>query len=303
MDWEPCIQDFMHYLKLERGLARHTQDGYRRDLKLLRAFLGEHGSEAGPLDLDFETLQWFIYKTAPERGLRSQNRLLSSLRSFFRFLRERGLRKDNPIERIESPRIGRKLPTVLSQEEARRLLEALEPISSLDHRNQAILETLYGCGLRVSELTGLRLSDLFFEEEYIRVLGKGQKQRLVPIAPTTCAAIRTYMEGHRPAGLAKPGMEDILFLNRRGASLTRAMVFNIVKEWASLAGIRKEISPHTLRHSFATHLLENGADLRSIQQMLGHNSITTTEVYLHLDRSHLARALQQFHPRANTGNR
>lgn len=298
MEWDDGIRDFVRYLRLERGLSQHTQNGYRRDLNLLRIFLEEQKSVQTPVDVDRDTLQWFLYKTAPDRSTRSQNRLLSSLRTFFRYLRERGLRSDDPIDRIESPKIGRKLPVVLSQVETTRLLEARVPRDPLDFRNKAILETLYGCGLRVSELTGLRLSDIFFEEEYLRVLGKGQKQRLVPLSAVTARAIREYIRFHRPAELARASMEDVLFLNRRGSSLTRAMIFNIVRDWAREAGIRKEMSPHTLRHSFATHLLENGADLRSIQQMLGHESITTTEVYLHLDRGHLARALEQFHPRA-----
>jgi integrase/recombinase XerD len=220
------------------------------------------------------------------------------MRTFFQYLRELKLREDDPMERMESPRMGRRLPTVLSQKESLELRKARPLSTFLDYRNQAILETLYGCGLRVTELVTLRLSDLYFEEGFLRVLGKGQKQRLVPLAAVTSHSIRAYLQDHRPADRVKLGMEDIVFLNRRGAGLTRAMVFQIVRDWARDAGIQKEISPHTLRHSFATHLLENGADLRSIQQMLGHQSITTTEVYLHLDRTHLAKAVEQFHPRA-----
>ncbi len=298
VDWEMRIRDFVRYLRLERGLSRHTQDSYRRDLILLVNFLEKHRSVSTPEDIDPDTLQWFLYKTAPDRSVRSQNRLLSSMRTFFQFLRERNLREDDPMERMESPRMGRRLPTVLSQQETLELLQAKPLITSLDYRNQAMLETLYGCGLRVSELVSLRLSDIYFEEGFLRVMGKGQKQRLVPLARVTAHSITAYLRDHRPVNRVKSGMEDVLFLNRRGAGLTRAMVFEIVRDWARAAGIRKDISPHTLRHSFATHLLENGADLRSIQQMLGHRSITTTEVYLHLDRTHLAKAMEQFHPRA-----
>ena len=206
-------------------------------------------------------------------------------------------RKDNPTDLIEAPKIGRKLPDTLSEDEVNRIIDAVDLSTPQGERNRAILETLYGCGLRVSEVLNLKLSDLFFDEGYILVTGKGDKQRFVPIAPITQKYIEIYRDQIRIHEAPKPEFKNILFLNRRGAQLTRAMIFTLVKQHTQKAGIKKKISPHTFRHSFATHLLQNGADLRAIQQMLGHESITTTEVYMHVDRSHLADVLNTFHPR------
>jgi integrase/recombinase XerD len=206
-------------------------------------------------------------------------------------------RSDNPMDLIESPKIGRKLPDTLSEDEINMLIQAIDLSKSEGERNRAMLETLYGCGLRVSELIGLKISDLYFEEDFIKVTGKGDKQRFVPISNINKTYINIYRKEIRVHQNIQKGFDDILFLNRRGRQLTRAMIFTIVRQLAEKIGIEKKISPHTFRHSFATHLLENGADLRAIQQMLGHESITTTEVYVHVDRSHLTKVMNEFHPR------
>ncbi|MDX1762406.1 MAG: tyrosine-type recombinase/integrase, partial [Christiangramia sp.] len=227
----------------------------------------------------------------------SQSRLISGLRSFFSYLVFEDYRKDNPLDLMESPKIGRKLPDTISIEEVDRIIAAVDLSKNEGERNRAIIETLYGCGLRVSELIDLKISDLFFEEGFIKVTGKGDKQRFVPISEYTIKFINIYKDQVRVHQDIKPEATDTLFLNRRGNRLTRAMIFTIVKSLTEAAGIRKKVSPHTFRHSFATHLLENGADLRAIQQMLGHESITTTEVYVHVDRSHLRNVMETFHPR------
>ncbi len=229
---------------------------------------------------------------------RSRARLISGLRSFFNFLVFEGYREDNPLDLIETPKTGRKLPEVLSTAEINRMIEAIDLTKAEGERNRAIIETLYGCGLRVSELLSLKLSDLFFEEGFIKVTGKGDKQRFVPIANFTQKFIEIYKNEVRPHQPIQRNASDTLFLNRRGNQLTRAMIFTLVRQLAKKANIQKKVSPHTFRHSFATHLLENGADLRAIQQMLGHESITTTEVYMHIDRKHLREVIKDFHPRA-----
>jgi integrase/recombinase XerD len=238
-----------------------------------------------------------VHTLSGQLKARSQARVLSGLRGFFAYLIFEGYRKDNPMELIESPKIGRKLPDTLSVEEIDRLIGAIDRSLAEGERNRAMLETLYGCGLRVSELLDLRLSDLFFEEGFIRVTGKGSKQRFVPIGRFNQSCIKLYLREIRPHWNPKKGSEDILFLSRRGSRLSRALVFAVVKDLGERSGLRKSISPHTFRHSFATHLLQNGADIRAIQQMLGHESITTTEVYMHVDRSHLSEVVQRFHPR------
>jgi integrase/recombinase XerD len=228
---------------------------------------------------------------------RSQARIISGLKSFFTWLIFEDYRQDNPMALIETPRTGRKLPDTLSVQDIDRLIAAIDLSTPEGERNRAMLETLYGCGLRVSELVALKISDLFFDEGFIKVTGKGDKQRFVPIGPQTERFIELYRNSIRNHLSIQKGFEDTLFLNRRGRQLTRAMVFTIIKELAKEINLKKNISPHTLRHSFATHLLENGADLRSIQLMLGHESITTTEIYVHLDRKHLTQVMESFHPR------
>lgn len=295
--WESFIRRYRSFLRIERGLSANTIENYSFDLRRLCRFLAESGSEVSPIDIGSETIQQFIYSISRELNARSQSRIISGLRSFFLWLIFEDLRADNPLELIEAPKIGRKLPDTLSVEEIDSMISAIDLSTPEGERNRAMLETLYGCGLRVSELVSLRISDLFFDEGFIRITGKGNKQRFVPIGPYTQKLIEGYRATDRNRLNIVKGHEDTLFLNRRGKQLTRAMVFTVIRILAERAGIRKTIGPHTLRHSFATHLLENGADLRSIQMMLGHESITTTEIYVHLDRSHLTKIVNEFHPR------
>lgn len=297
MTWENALTDYRHYLKLERGLSKNSIHSYTLDIEKLIAFLEVNSISENPIQLDKGTVQQFIYEIAKKVNPRSQARILSGLKSFFNYLIFEEYRNDNPMDLIESPKIGRKLPDTLSEKEIDRLIAAIDLSTPEGERNRAMLETLYGCGLRVSELIGLRLSDLFFEEDFIKVTGKGDKQRFVPISAINKKYIDTYRNEIRVHVNIKNGFQDILFLNRRGKQLTRAMLFTIVKKLGTSIGLQKNISPHTFRHSFATHLLENGADLRAIQQMLGHESITTTEIYMHIDRTHLAEVMNTFHPR------
>lgn len=297
MKWTTTLQDYCNYLRIERGLSENSITNYRLDIVKLIRFLDVKNIEASPLDISEETVQKFIYEIAKEVNARSQSRIISGLRGFFNFLVFEDYRNDNPLDLIESPKIGRKLPDTLSTEEIDRLIASIDLSTNEGERNRAILETLYGCGLRVSELTNLKISDLFFAEGFIKVTGKGNKQRFVPISEYTKKFINIYKNEVRSHQAPKKEASDILFLNRRGNQLTRAMIFTIVRRLAEKAGIPKKISPHTFRHSFATHLLENGANLRAIQQMLGHESITTTEVYMHVDSKHLREVMENFHPR------
>ena len=297
MNWNSYIKSFQSYLKIERGLSKNTVENYSFDLERLSKFLLENEIAISPEKINEETIQQFIYAVSKEVNARSQARIISGLKSFFSYLIFEDYRTDNPMELIEAPRLGRKLPDTLSLEDIDNLIAAIDLSKPEGERNRAMLETLYGCGLRVSEITTLKISDLFFEEGFIKITGKGNKQRFVPIAKSTQKYIELYKNSIRTHLDIVKGFEDTLFLNRRGKQLTRAMVFTIVKELAVKISLQKNISPHTLRHSFATHLLENGADLRSIQMMLGHESITTTEIYVHLDRKHLTQILNKFHPR------
>ena len=297
MKWQEALRDYQHYLRIERGLSLNSIENYSYDIVKLIHYLEEAKIKISPLQISEERIQDFIYQVSKTMSARSQSRIISGLRSFFDYLVFEDYRKDNPLELIESPKIGRKLPDTLSTEEIDRLIESIDLSHPQGERNRCILETLYSCGLRVSELITLKLSDLYFDEGFIRVVGKGDKQRLVPISPLTVKYINLYIDQIRVHLPIQKGFEDTLFLNRRGKQLTRAMIFTIVKQTAVKAGVKKKISPHTFRHSFATHLLENGADLRSIQQMLGHESIITTEIYMHLDRTHLKEVLEKFHPR------
>jgi integrase/recombinase XerD len=298
MKWQEAIQDFTYYLKIERGLAENTVQNYKLDILKLANYISEYNSTLTPELVDEEILQGFIYSISKVINERSQARLISGLKSFFDYLIFENYRKTNPLELIESPRLGRKLPDTLSTDEIDQLVEAIDLSHLQGHRNKAIIETLYGCGLRVSELVELKISDLFFEEGFIKVIGKGNKERLVPINRYTQKFISIYKEEFRIHMNQQSEFKDILFLNRRGAQLTRAMIFTIVKQLAKKINLQKNISPHTFRHSFATHLLENGANLKVIQQMLGHESITTTEIYMHLDKTHLKSVLENYHPRA-----
>ena len=282
---------------LERGLSDNTRQGYLNDVDKLMRYLNDYNIPIENVTLD--DLHNFI-ADLHDLGIssRSQARIISGIKSFFRFLRLENIIPVNPALLLESPRIGLKLPEVLSVEEIDRMISCIDLSSNEGQRNRAIIETLYSCGLRVSELINLEINKISLEDEYITVVGKGNKERLIPISSTAIKEIELYLEDRKSLNI-KPGEENILFLNRRGHRLTRVVVFYIIKQQAKLAGIRKEISPHTLRHSFASHLLEGGANLRTIQQMLGHESISTTEIYLHIDNNRLRDEILTFHPRNN----
>ena len=296
-NWQSYLKEYKNYLKLERGLSANTIENYSFDIEKLITFLNLNAIEVTPINITEEIVQQFIYELSTKVNARSQSRIISGLKSFFNYLIFEDYRADTPMELIEVPKTGRKLPDTLSTTEIDQLIAAIDLSKPEGERNRAMLETLYSCGLRVSELVNLKLSDLFFEEGFVKVTGKGNKQRFVPIGESTEKYIVFYKELIRSHLQIHKGHEDTLFLNRRGRQLTRAMVFTIIKDLAVKIGLNKTISPHTFRHSFATHLLENGADLRSIQLMLGHESITTTEVYMHLDRKFLSEVMHNFHPR------
>ena len=297
MNWSSYIKSYQSYLKIERGLSKNTIENYSFDIERLCLFLDKNGIIISPINIGEETIQQFIYDVSKQVNPSSQARIISGLKSFFSYLIFEDFRDTNPLELIETPKTGRKLPDTLSVDEIDDLISAVDLSTNEGERNRAMLETLYGCGLRVSELTALKISDLFFEEGFIKITGKGNKQRFVPIGNLTQKYIQIYKDTKRVHLNIKKGFEDTLFLNRRGNQLTRAMIFTIIKDLAAKIDLNKSISPHTLRHSFATHLLENGADLRSIQLMLGHESITTTEIYVHLDRKFLTQVINTFHPR------
>lgn len=297
MKWNTYIKDYQSYLRIERGLSKNTIENYTFDIERLCLFLENKQIEVSPVKISDDTVQDFIYTVSKEVNPRSQARIISGLKSFFNYLIFEDYRNDSPLELIETPKTGRKLPDTLSVQEIDSLIAAIDLSKNEGERNRAILEAMYGCGLRVSELISLKISDLFFDEGFIKITGKGNKERFVPIGKLTKKYIEIYKNEIRPHLIIKKGFEDTLFLSRRGNQLTRAMIFTIIKDLAVKVGLHKNISPHTLRHSFATHLLENGADLRSIQLMLGHESITTTEIYVHLDRSFLKEVMHTFHPR------
>jgi|TARA_B110000967_G_scaffold1635_1_gene1710 integrase/recombinase XerD len=297
MKWQQALKDYQSYLRIERGLSENSISNYGLDIKKLITWLDDSKIHSTPIAIKPEVIQEFIYTIAKEVNPRSQSRIISGLKGFFNYLIFENYRETNPLELIESPKIGRKLPDTLALEEIDQLIKAIDLSGAQGERNRAILETLYGCGLRVSELTSLKISDLFFKEGFIKITGKGDKQRFVPIGDTTIKYIELYRKEVRVHQKIAPKAQDTLFLNRRGNQLTRAMIFTIIKQLVEKTGIDKVISPHTFRHSFATHLLENGADLRAIQQMLGHQSITTTEIYTHIETSFLQETISKFHPR------
>jgi len=297
MNWQQAIKDYQNYLKIERGLSQNSISNYVMDLQKLVHFLEASSIDEKPVAISREIVQQFIYAIAKTVSPRTQARVISGLKGFFTYLVFEDYRDDNPMDLIETPKIGRKLPDTLSEDEINKLIAAIDLSKPEGERNRAILETLYGCGLRVSELINLKLSDLYFDEDFIKVTGKGDKQRFVPISRINQKYINIYWKEVRVHLPIQKEHRDYVFLNRRGKQLTRAMIFTIVKRLAEEIGLKKNISPHTFRHSFATHLLENGADLRAIQQMLGHESITTTEVYMHVNRTHLTQVLKDFHPR------
>ncbi|MCR9182364.1 MAG: site-specific tyrosine recombinase XerD [Flavobacteriaceae bacterium] len=297
MKWEQALKDYQNYLRIERGMSENTLINYSFDIKKLMRWLEGNQIQVSPLKIDENQVQEFIYQLAKKVNPRSQSRVISGLKGFFNYLIFEDYRKTNPLELIESPKTVRKLPDTLSQQEIDTLIKTIDLSSAQGERNRAMLETLYSCGLRVSELINLKMSDLFFDEGFIQVIGKGNKQRFVPIAKSTIKYITIYKNEIRIHENPSKENQDILFLNRRGKKLSRAMVFTLIKQLAEKGGVRKNISPHTFRHSFATHLLENGADLRAIQQMLGHECITTTEIYMHVNRKHLSEVLMKYHPR------
>ena len=283
------------YLLLERGLSDNTREAYRNDILKLLQYLNDLSQ---PLRLiTLADLQAFVTELH-DLGIspRSRSRIISGIKSFFKFLRLDGYIETDPTQLLESPKLGRHLPEILTVEEIDRMIAAIDLSAAEGQRNRAIIETLYGCGLRVSELINIEINHIYFNEQYLIVRGKGSKERMVPISDVAIDEIKSYLNDRAEMNI-KPGEENILFLNRRGHRLSRVMIFYIIKQLCQLAGIRKDISPHTLRHSFATHLLEGGANLRAIQQMLGHESITTTEIYIHLDRSFLRQEILTHHPR------
>lgn len=295
--WQAYKKGFRAWLQLEKSLSEHSVEAYATDLDKLTQFLQSSGMEKNPEAIQADDLEAFIRWIA---GLgmmpASQARVISGIRQFYKYCLAEEITKNDPTALLESPKLKRTLPDVLSFEEINQLIGAIELDTPEGGRNKAILETMYSCGLRVSETVGLKISCLYTDAGFIRVIGKGDKERLVPIGHEAIKYIKIYREHIRVHVPVKNGFEDILFLNRRGAPLSRVMIFLIIKDLAKKAGISKNISPHTFRHSFATHLVENGADLRAVQEMLGHESITTTEIYTHLDRGFLRKTLEQYHP-------
>ena len=304
MTWEKAESGFVAFLKLEKSLSANSIEAYKADLQKLKSYFQLQSLSIPPDQVEYTHLKNFVV-WLNELGIspRSQSRIISGLKSFFRYLIiEEKIDKD-PTELLDAPRLGRKLPEVLSLPEIDQLMAAIDLSKPEGHRNKAIIETLYSCGLRVSELIDLRLTNLFFNDEFIKVLGKGSKERLVPISPKAIKEIRFYFEQYRNHLSPKKGSENIVFLNRRGGKMTRVMIYTIVRELALKAGIKKNISPHTFRHSFATHLVDGGADLRAVQEMLGHESILTTEIYTHLNREYLRDEIMRFHPRGGRSGR
>lgn len=298
MTWQDKITDFVYYLRFERNLSENTILAYENDIQKLKTFAENTLGGVSVVDISYENLQQYLYDfSKTENSERSQARLISSIKAFFKYLLEDEIREDNPAKLLESPKLGLYLPDTLEQEEINRLVSVVDRSSPLGIRNHCIIEVLYGCGLRVSELVNLRISNINFNENFIKVEGKGDKIRLVPVADYTLNLISDYIQNTRSQGKIAPKFEDFLFLNNRGKSLTRVMIFTFIKEYAQKADIRKSISPHTFRHSYATHLLRNGADLRFIQDMLGHSSITTTEIYTHLETEELRETILKYHPR------
>jgi len=295
--WEPYKKGFKAYLQLEKSLADNTVQAYLRDIELLTQHLQEKGSPPSPDKVTLKDLQLFV-KSIAELGMTasSQARIISGIKSFYKYCLLENISKKDPTALLEAPKLKRTLPDILSFDEIENIIAQIDLSKPEGGRNKAILETMYSCGLRVSEVVNLKISQLYLDIGFIRVLGKGDKERLVPIGSSAAKYISIYRNDIRVHADIKKGNEDILFLNRRGSKLSRIMIFYIIKELAAKAGIKKTVSPHTFRHSFATHLVEGGADLRAVQEMLGHESITTTEIYTHLDREFLRKTLENFHP-------
>ncbi|SEF74020.1 integrase/recombinase XerD [Halpernia humi] len=298
MNWNERIKEFEDYLRLEKNFSKNTLDAYLRDINKVKKYVSENLPEATPENISYVQIQEYLFQNSKTKSSeRSQARWLSSIKSFFKYLVAEEIREDNPTSLLEAPKLGLYLPDTLSEKNITKLINAVDRSSDLGERNYCIIEVLYGCGLRVSELIDLKISNINFKENYVSVYGKGDKMRFVPLADFTAKIILNYIKKIRINFKINKKSEDILFLNRRGNAMTRVMVFIIIKDLALKANIKKKISPHTFRHSFATHLLQNGADLRYIQEMLGHSSITTTEIYTHLQTEELRDVILNYHPR------
>ncbi len=299
MNWENAIKDFQSYLKIEKSLSENSIEAYLHDIGHLKRFCMVQATPILPEQVSMNDIEAFLaYLHDFDINPRSQARIISGIKAFYFFLELNDKITENPTLLISTPRLDKKLPTVLSVEEIDALINAIDASKSDGHRNRAMLETLYSCGLRVSELVELKLNQLYFDEGFIKVIGKGDKERLVPISERAIREIQFYFEQVRNTQKIQHGFENYVFLNRNGKKLTRVMVFIIIKRLAEIIGLEKEISPHTFRHSFATHLVEGGADLRAVQQMLGHESIITTEIYTHIDKTYLKQVVKDFHPRS-----
>lgn len=297
--WDQQIKHFANYLKLERSLSDNSIEAYVRDIEKLQQFMAMSHKEVSPLKVTSKHLQGFLgYVNELGMSAHSQARILSGVKAFYKYLLFEELVDKDPTTLIEGPKLGRKLPDTLSYVEIEKILEAIDLSTPEGSRNRAILEVLYSSGLRVSELVDLRINNIYFDVGFLRVIGKGNKERLVPIGKDALKFLKMYKEDIRVHIPVQKGFESFMFLNRRGRKLSRVMIFTIIKQLAEKIGLRKVISPHTFRHSFATHLIEGGADLRAVQEMLGHESITTTEIYTHLDRDYLRQVIQEFHPRS-----
>lgn len=298
MDWNSTIESFENFLRFERNFSENTLEAYVRDLKKLQEYATDHLEGTPPSEITFVQLQEYLYELSKKKlSERSQARWISSVKAFFKYLLEEEFRTDNPATLLEGPKLGLYLPDTLTFTDIQKLIDGIDKTTWLGRRNHCIAEVLYGCGLRVSELIDLKISDINFAESYLKVEGKGSKIRFVPLTLFTANLLRDYIQEIRPQCKVKKKSEDVVFLNCRGTGMSRVIVFLIIKEMAEKAGINKNISPHTFRHSFATHLLQNGADLRFIQEMLGHSSITTTEIYTHLKNEELREIILNFHPR------
>tara|TARA_B100000963_G_scaffold130703_1_gene114038 strand:- start:724 stop:1620 length:897 start_codon:yes stop_codon:yes gene_type:complete len=298
MNWDSSFENFKNYLKLERGLSRNSIKSYEYDLNLFKKFIESNHISDTPVNCRKETIRNYLYNNLSNKKSRSQARSISAIRSFFNYLIFEGYIKKSPISDIELPRLEKKLPEVLTELEIEKLIKSFNIKENFGQRNRAIVEVLYGTGMRVSELVNLKLSNIFFKENIIKIIGKGNKERFVPLGRVASNEIREYLK-MRDNLIIDSKFSDIVFLNRYGRGLTRSMIFKIISDGYKRIGLNKKISPHTLRHSFATHLLKNGADLRTIQIILGHESITTTEIYTHLDTYHLEEVLKKYHPRSN----
>ena len=298
MNWDTCFENFKNYLKLERGLSDNSIKSYYYDLVLFKNFLVANKVNDTPFNCKSETIKNYLYKSFSDKKSRSQARSISAIKSFFNYLIFEGYIKESPIANIEAPKQEKKLPVVLTEDEIKNLINSFDLNHGFGQRNKTIIEILYGTGIRVSELVNLKLSNIFFKENIIKVIGKGNKERFVPLGEIASDEMKIYINDRNQLKIDSKS-SDVLFLNRYGRRLTRSMIFKIISDASKRIGLDKKISPHTLRHSFATHLIKNGADLRTIQLILGHESITTTEIYTHLDTLHLEEVLKKYHPRGD----